>query len=307
LDSGGVTDEGGRHFQASWWDIANSGFHVIWDPFNKVTGVFVLNVQHLFVDFFHAHSSSEHGGNGQVSSVSWVASGHHVFGVEHLLGEFWDSQSSVLLATSTGQWSETWHEKVEPWEWDHVDSKFPQISVELTWKSEARGDTGHSGRDQVVQVTVGWGGEFQGSEADIVESFVIDTVGFVGVFDQLVNGQGGVVWFDDSVGDLWRWDDREGVHDPVWVFFSDFGDEESSHTGTGATTQRVCELKTLKTIARFRFFSDDVEHRVNEFSAFGVVTFGPVVSGSGLSENEVVWSEDLAEWAGSDRVHGTWL
>ena len=38
---------------------------------------------------------------------------------------------------------------------------------------------------------------------------------------------------------------------------------------------------------------------------FGVMSFGPVVSGSGLSEDEVIRSEDLSERTGSDRVHGS--
>ena len=37
------------------------------------------------------------------------------------------------------------------------------------------------------------------------------------------------------------------------------------------------------------------------------MTFGPVVSGSRLSEDEVVGTEDLSERSGSDGVHGTWL
>lgn len=35
--------------------------------------------------------------------------------------------------------------------------------------------------------------------------------------------------------------------------------------------------------------------------------FGPVVTSTALSENEVVWSEDLSKRTGSDRVHGTRL
>jgi hypothetical protein len=37
------------------------------------------------------------------------------------------------------------------------------------------------------------------------------------------------------------------------------------------------------------------------------VTLGPVVTGTGLTEDEVVGSEELTEWASTDGVHGTWL
>ena len=36
---------------------------------------------------------------------------------------------------------------------------------------------------------------------------------------------------------------------------------------------------------------------------FGVVTLGPVVSSTGLSEDEIVGSENSSERAGPDRVH----
>jgi hypothetical protein len=39
----------------------------------------------------------------------------------------------------------------------------------------------------MVQVTVCWGGEFQGSEADIVESLVINAVCLVGVLNELMD------------------------------------------------------------------------------------------------------------------------
>ena len=46
----------------------------------------------------------------------------------------------------------------------HVDTEFTEISIELTWESETSGDTRHSDGDQMVQITICWSGEFEGSE-----------------------------------------------------------------------------------------------------------------------------------------------
>jgi hypothetical protein len=51
----------------------------------------------------------------------------------------------------------------------------------------------------VVKITVGWGGKLEGSEADIVESLVINAHDLIGVFDELMDREGGVVWLNDSV------------------------------------------------------------------------------------------------------------
>jgi hypothetical protein len=67
----------------------------------------------------------------------------------------------------------------------------------------------------------------------------------------------------------------------------------------------VSDLETLKAITSFSFFSDNIENGINKFSSFSIVSFGPVISGSSLSENEVIGSEELSERSGSDGVHGT--
>ena len=92
---------------------------------------------------------------------------------------------------------------MESGEGDQVDSELSEIGVELTWESEAAGDTGKGGRDEMVKITVGWGGELEGSEADVVQSFVVDANTDVRVFDKLMHGKSGVVWLDNGVGHLW--------------------------------------------------------------------------------------------------------
>jgi len=85
-----------------------------------------------------------------------------------------------------------------------VDGQLSQVSVELTGETKGGGDTGHDDGDQVVEVTVAGGRELQSTEADVVQSLVIDTEGLVRVLDQLVDGEGGVVWLDNGIGDLFR-------------------------------------------------------------------------------------------------------
>ena len=63
LNSRAVANERGRHLESTWWDVANSCFHVVGDPLDKVGAVLVLDVEHLFVHLLHRHTATEHGGD----------------------------------------------------------------------------------------------------------------------------------------------------------------------------------------------------------------------------------------------------
>merc|ERR1719192_758816 len=109
LDGGAVADEGDGHLQTTWWNVTDGGLHVVGDPFDEV------------------------------AAVTGIAGSHHVLGIEHLLGQLWDSQGTVLLASTGGEGSESGHEEVETGEGHHVDGEFSEISIQLAGESEAGG------------------------------------------------------------------------------------------------------------------------------------------------------------------------
>lgn len=249
----------------------------------------------------------QHGGAGEVAAVTEVRSSHHVLGVEHLLGQLGHGDRTEGVSATAGQRGKADHEEVETRERNHVDSQLAEVRVELTGETQAGGDTGHNGGNEVVQVTVGGVGELEGAHADVVQSLVIDTEGLVGVLDQLVNGESSVVRLNDGVGDLRRGDNREGSHHTVGELLTDLGDQEGTHTGTGTTTKGVGDLETLKAVTGLSLATDNVDNLVDQFGTLSVVTLSPVVTSTGLTEDEVVRAEELAERTGTDSVHGTRL
>mmetsp|Transcript_3263 Transcript_3263/g.5367 ORF Transcript_3263/g.5367 Transcript_3263/m.5367 type:complete len:233 (+) Transcript_3263:1320-2018(+) len=159
----------------------------------------------------------------------------------------------------------------------------------------------------MVKVTEGGGGELKGAEADIVESLVIEDHALIGVLNELMNGEGGVVGLNDGIRHLGGGDDGEGEHHAVRVLLTDLGNKEGSHTGTGTTTERVADLEALKAIAGLSLLADNIKDRVNELSTLSVVTLSPVVTGTSLAEDKVVRAENLTIGTRADGIHGTGL
>eukprot|EP00126_Sphaerothecum_destruens_P000258 Sdes_comp10306_c0_seq1m1941 len=307
LDGSAVSNKGDRHLETTRRNITDGGLDVVGDPFNKVRAILVLDVQQLFVNFLHRHASSEEGSDCEITTMTRITSSHHVLGIKHLLGEFRNSQCAVLLGSTASKRCKTRHKEMKTGEGNHVDGNFSQISIELTRESKTGGDTRHGSRNQMIQITIGGGGELQGSEANIIQGLVINAKGFIGVFDQLMDGKSCVVGFNDCIRHLGGRHHRKCTHNTIRILLTDFRNQKCSHTGTSTTSQRVGELETLKAVAAFGLFSDNIQNRVNEFSSLGVMTFGPVVSGTGLSEHKVVWAKELTKGTSTDRVHGSWL
>mmetsp|Transcript_18233 Transcript_18233/g.32229 ORF Transcript_18233/g.32229 Transcript_18233/m.32229 type:complete len:542 (+) Transcript_18233:1550-3175(+) len=307
LDSGGVSDKCARHLESLGRDVTHRRLDVVGDPLNKVARVLVLYVKHLLVNLLGGHASTEEERSSEVASVTGVSSAHHVLRVECLLGELGHGECTVLLGSTRSEGRKANHEEVKTGERNQVHSELAQVRVELTREAQAARAARHSSANQVVKVTIGGGGELEGTEADIVESLVIENHDLICVLHKLVHGEGGVVGLHDGVRHLGRGYDREGKHDTVGVLLADLADKKGSHTGSGTTTERVGDLESLKAVAALCFLADYVEYRVDELSSLSVMSLGPVVTSSGLSKYKVVGAKELSKGSCAYRVHGSGL
>ncbi|KAI6748574.1 hypothetical protein HG530_015347 [Fusarium avenaceum] len=287
LNRGGVSDKSRRHGKTTRGNGTQSGLDVVGNPLDEVRGVLVLDVSHLVLDLLHGNATTAVTVSNKFTKRN--------------------ADSAEGVSTTAGQGGKADHKEVQTGERNHVDGKLSEVRVQLTRETETGGDTGHNSGDEVVEVTVGGVRQLQGSHANVVEGFVVDTERLIGVLDQLVDGESGVIGLNDSVGDLRGRNNGEGGHHSVGELLTDLGNEQRTHTSTSTTTERVGDLEALEAIAALGLTADDIKDLVDELSSLSVMTLRPVVSSTRLAENEVVGSEKLTERTSADGIHGTGL
>ena len=168
---------------------------------------------------------------------------------------------------------------MDSWVWDQVSLEFSNINVKGTIESEGGSEGGDNLSDKSVQVGVGWSLDIEVSSADIIDGFVIEDNGDIGVLEEGVSGEDGVVWLNNGGGNLWGWIDGESELGFFTVIDGKSLEEERSKTGSGTTTDGVENEETLETSALISELSDSVEAEINDFLTNGVMTSGEVVGG----------------------------
>ena len=124
----------------------------------------------------------------------------------------------------------------------------------------------------MVEVTVCGCGQLQGTEVDIVESLVINTVYFICVLSKLVDRQCSVVGFYNCVGHLQQTTAvfPHTMHKilfanrATYVYYSPDLYEQRIHTTMG-----MCQLEYLKTVTALSLLAEDIENGVYQFGTLG--------------------------------------
>ena len=120
-----------------------------------------------------------------------------------------------------------------------VGLELVQIDIERTIEAQRRGDGANNLGDEAVEMLVVGTGNVQAASADVVDSFVVNEEGAVGVLDGAVCRQNGVVGLDDRGGDAGSWVDGEFELALLAVVGAEALEEKRAETGTGTATERV--------------------------------------------------------------------
>jgi len=196
---------------------------------------------------------------------------------------------------------------MDTWVWYQVGLELSQVDVEGTIESERCGDGADNLSDQTVQVGVCWAFNVQVPPADVVDGLVVDHEGAVGVFKGGMGGQDGVVWLNNSCGDLGSW-----VHGELELGFLSVINGETFHkegceSGSGTTTEAVEDKESLETSALISQLPDSVKDEIDDFLSDGVMTTCVVVGGIFLSGDELFGVEQLSVSSGTDLIDYCWF
>ena len=131
--------------------------------------------------------------------------------------------------------------------------------------------------NQTVQVHVVGALKTEVSSADVVDSFIINHEGAVGVLKRGMSGEDGVVWLYNGGGGLRSWVNAEFQLDLLAEVDGQTFHEKSTKTRSSSTTERMEDEKTLETSAVISDMADLVQNLVNQLLSNGVVAASIVV------------------------------
>jgi len=290
-----------------WWLVVDTALETGWAPIDELNGSLGLNGGDGGVDILRDDITSVHKAASHIFSVSWITLNHHGGWLENGVGDFSDGKLLVVGLLSRDNWGIRRKHEMDSWVWHQVGLEFSNIDVKGTVESQ-RGGKGRDGLgDQSVQVGVGWSLDIELSSADIVDGFVVEHDSNIGVLQEGVSGQNGVVWLNDSGGNLRRWVDGETELGLLAVIDGESLEEEGTETGTASTTDSLEDQEALETGTVISELSDSVQAQVDDFTTNGVVSSGEVVSSIFLTGDQLFRVEQLSVGSGSDFVNNGWF
>jgi len=310
-DGSGVGDHAHSSHDLGEVTAGNDGGRLVVDtaletsgaPVDELDGSLGLDGGDRGVDILGDDVTSVHQAASHVLTVSGIALDHHGGRLEDGVGDLSNGELLVVGLLGRDDGGVRRQHEVDSGVGHQVGLELSDVDVEGAVESEGGSQRGNDLGNESVQVGVGGSLNVQLSSADVVDSLIVKHNGDIGVLEERVSGQNGVVGLNDGCGDLGRGVNGETQLGLLAVVNGQPLEEERSETGSGSSTDRREDQESLETGAVVSQLSDSVKAKVDDLATDGVVTSGEVVSGILLTRNQLLRVEELSVRAGSDLVN----
>eukprot|EP00343_Euplotes_focardii_P008112 CAMPEP_0205819214 /NCGR_PEP_ID=MMETSP0206-20130828/1483_1 /ASSEMBLY_ACC=CAM_ASM_000279 /TAXON_ID=36767 /ORGANISM="Euplotes focardii, Strain TN1" /LENGTH=491 /DNA_ID=CAMNT_0053112525 /DNA_START=126 /DNA_END=1602 /DNA_ORIENTATION=+ len=271
-------------------------------PVDELDGALGLDGGDGGVDVLGDDVTAVHEAAGHVLTVAGVALGEHGGGLEGGVGDLRDGQLLVVGLLRGDDRGEGGEHEVDTRVRHQVRLELGDVNVEGTVEAEGRGEGRHDLADETVQVGVGRALDVQVAAAEVVDGLVVQHGGDVGVLEERVSRQDGVVGLDDGGRDLGGRVHGVAELGLLAVVNGEALEQERTQAGAGATADGVEHAEALEAGAVVSQLADAVEAQVNDLLTDRVVATRVVVGRVLLTRDQLLGVEELAVGAGADLV-----
>merc|ERR1719487_1258661 len=283
---GGVADHAHSAHNLGQVTTRNNGGGLVVDaalepgggPVDELDGTLRLDGGHGGVHVLRDNITTVHHAARHVLSVAGVALDHHARRLEHGVGDLGHGELFVVGLLRGDDRSVRRQHKVDTRVRHQVGLELRDIDVQGTVEPQGRRQRRYDLGDQTVQVGVGRALDVQVAAADVVQRLVVDLVGHIGVLQQGVDAQHGVVGLDNGGGHLRATPHSEGDLGLLTVVHGQALQHQATQTGSRTTTDSVVDHESLETGTVVSQLTDAVQAQIDDLLTDGVVTTSEVVS-----------------------------
>ncbi|GIL73334.1 hypothetical protein Vretifemale_3527, partial [Volvox reticuliferus] len=256
-------------------------------PVDELNGALRLDGGHGRVDVLWHHIAAVHQAAGHVLAVARVALDHHRGRLKSSVGDLSDRQLLMVSLLGRDDRGVGAEHKVDAGVWHQVSLELSHIHVEGTIEAQGSRQGADDLSNQAVQVGVGRALDVEAAAANVINSLVVEHDRHIGVLQQGVGRQDGVVWLNNSRRHLGRRVDSEAQLGLLAVVDRQALQQQRAKARASAATNSVENEEALQAGAVVGQLADTVQSEIHNFLADGVVTTGEVVGGILFAGNQL--------------------
>ncbi|GIX61833.1 uncharacterized protein BcabD6B2_12680 [Babesia caballi] len=274
-------------------------------PVDELDGALGFDRSHGRVDVLGNDVAAVENARGHVLAVARVALGHHVGRLEGGVGDLGHGQLLVVGLLRADDGRVRGKHEVYAGVGHEVGLELGDVHVQRAVEAQGGGERRNDLGDQTVQVGVGGPSDVEVALANVVDGLVVEHHGHVGVLEQRVRRQHGVVGLHHRRGHARRGPAAEVELALLAVVDREALKHQTAEARARAAAHRVEHEESLEPRAVVSQLADAVQAGVHDVLSHRVVPACEVVGGVLLARDELLGVEEVAVGTGPDLVdHG---